>query len=165
MPMELVFQNGRVMTPEEAKYPEEFRSVLAGRTTCRSFLGSASYLIPLSCRQANGANNVSPPFRIARLPISRVPDPPSPNSESRLSYLRALGVKTVLMIPSDFPQPVNRLVVLPFYRGARFSSGGTRNRASISNPSQLGNSAHTIGESGSDNLPFLRNATTGGRDS
>ena len=98
LPMELVFQNGRVMTPEEAKYPEELRSVSLDEQRVAPFLDQPliySFIVPTGkTDQQRVATFSDRPSAIARLP-----DPPSPNPESRLSYLRALGVKTVLMIP------------------------------------------------------------------
>ena len=41
LPLELVFQNGRVMSPDEVKYPEFWQSAVAPRTTFRLFFGSA----------------------------------------------------------------------------------------------------------------------------
>ena len=41
LPLELVFQDGRVMSPDEAKYPELWRSVSLDEQRFRLFFGSA----------------------------------------------------------------------------------------------------------------------------
>jgi signal transduction histidine kinase len=74
LPLELVFQDGRVMTPDEAKYPERWQSVSLQEQRFPFFVDQPSAII-------------------------RVLDPHSPMAEDQRSYLRELGVKTVLIIP------------------------------------------------------------------
>jgi signal transduction histidine kinase len=71
--LDLVFQEGRVMTPAEAKYPVELRTV------------------PLDERQAN---LLKPPATVLRLldPNTRIPD-------RFRAYLLGLGARTSLVIP------------------------------------------------------------------
>jgi signal transduction histidine kinase len=71
--LDLVFQEGRVMTPAEAKYPVELRT------------------IPLDERQAD---LLKPPTSVLRLldPNTRIPD-------RFRAYLLGLGVRTSLVIP------------------------------------------------------------------
>jgi len=91
LPLEFVFQDGRVMTPDEAKYPECWQSVSleqfdpyflshSGFTRTKDEQGVATFL--------------NPPVAIIR-----VLDPHSPMPEDQRFYLRELGVKTVLIIP------------------------------------------------------------------
>ncbi len=73
--LEFVFQDGRVMTADEAKYPETLAVCVARRTTFRHlFSDKAEQLSPYS-----------------RSSISPIP-------ERMRSYLLGLGVKTVLII-------------------------------------------------------------------
>src|SRR5260370_9189948 len=72
--LELIFQDGRVMTPDEAKYPERWQSVSLQEQRFPFFLDQPSAII-------------------------RVLDPDSPMPDDYRSYLRELGVKTVLIIP------------------------------------------------------------------
>jgi PAS domain S-box-containing protein len=74
LPLELVFQDGRVMAPDEAKYPERWQSVSLQEQRFPFFLDQPSAII-------------------------RVLDPHSPMPDDYRSYLRELGVKTVLIIP------------------------------------------------------------------
>jgi PAS domain S-box-containing protein len=74
LPLELVFQDGRVMTPDEVKYPESWQSVSLQEQRFPFFLDQPSAII-------------------------RVLDPHSPMPDDYRSYLRELGVKTVLIIP------------------------------------------------------------------
>jgi two-component system, NarL family, sensor kinase len=72
--LELVFQDGRVMTPDEAKYPEHWQSVSLQEQRFPFFLDQPSAII-------------------------RILDPHSPMPDDYRSYLRELDVKTVLIIP------------------------------------------------------------------
>jgi PAS domain S-box-containing protein len=74
MALEIVFQEGRVMSPAEAKYPESWRNVPIDGPRAADFLN---------------------PQAVAR----RVLDPQTPIPESQRAYLLGLGVKTVLMVP------------------------------------------------------------------
>jgi signal transduction histidine kinase len=71
--LELVYQDGRVMSPADARYPKAWRSIKLGET----------------------------PFTGLEQPVTvqRVVDPEAPMPDSQRSYLLALGVKTVLVIP------------------------------------------------------------------
>ena len=72
--LEFVFQNGRVMTPDEAKFPESWRS--------------------LSLVEQRAATFLDQPTTVAR-----ILDPHSPIPEALRFYLLGLGVKTLLIIP------------------------------------------------------------------
>jgi signal transduction histidine kinase len=74
LPLELVFQNGRVMSPDEVKYPEFWQSVSLQEQRFPFFLDQPAAII-------------------------RILDPHSPMPDDYRSYLRELGVKTVLIIP------------------------------------------------------------------
>src|SRR6202035_910039 len=74
LPVELVFQNGRVMTPDEAKFPESWLS--------------------LSLDQQRAATFLDQPMTVAR-----ILDPHSPIPEALRFYLLGLGIKTLLIIP------------------------------------------------------------------
>jgi PAS domain S-box-containing protein len=74
LPLELVFQDGRVMSPDEAKYPETWRS--------------------LSMVEQRAATFLDQPATVARLL-----DPHSPIPEALRLYLLGLGIKTLLIIP------------------------------------------------------------------
>ncbi len=74
LPLELIFQDGRVMTPDEAKYPEHWQSVSLQEQRFPFFLDQPSAII-------------------------RILDPHSPMPDDYRSYLRELDVKTVLIIP------------------------------------------------------------------
>jgi PAS domain S-box-containing protein len=73
LPLELVFQDGRVMSPDEAKYPEKWRNVS---------LGEQRFVLYLNQPSA----------------ITRTLDPLSPMPDEHRSYLLGLGVKTILII-------------------------------------------------------------------
>jgi PAS domain S-box-containing protein len=83
LPLELIFQGGRIMTPDEAKYPECWQSVSLEQFDPDLLYHSAS-------KRAKDEQFVA---------IIRVLDPHSPMPDDQRSYLRALGVKTVLIIP------------------------------------------------------------------
>ena len=91
LPLEFVFQSGRVMTPGEAKYPESWRSVSLEQFDPAFLLHSASKRTKDEQRVAT--------FLDQPAAIIRVLDPHSPMPEDQRSYLRELGVKTVLIIP------------------------------------------------------------------
>jgi signal transduction histidine kinase len=77
MALEIVFQDGRVMSPAEANYPEGWRNVSIDE---------------------HGAADFWNPQTVAR----RVVDPQTPIPESQRAYLLGLGVKTVLMVRLTF---------------------------------------------------------------
>jgi PAS domain S-box-containing protein len=72
--LELLFQDGRVMSPAEAKYPEEWRSLLLDEQRAATFLGQPTTL-------------------------ARILDPHSAIPEALRFYLLGLGAKTLLNIP------------------------------------------------------------------
>jgi len=69
--IEIVFQNGRVMSPEEAQYPESLRSL--------------------------NANQISP--FLQSIQAHRLADLQGELVEAHRPYLLSLGVKTLLSIP------------------------------------------------------------------
>ena len=89
--LELVFQDGRIMTPNEAKYPERWRSV-----SLEQF--DPDFLCHSAFRRTKNEQRVvtflNPPAAVIR-----VLDPHSPMPDDQRSYLRELGVRTVLIIP------------------------------------------------------------------
>src|SRR6202022_714729 len=91
LPLELVFQDGRVMTPDEAKYPERWQSVSVEQFDPNFLYHSAS---KRTKDEQRCATFLDPPAAIIR-----VLDQHSPMPEDQRSYLRELGVKTVLIIP------------------------------------------------------------------
>jgi signal transduction histidine kinase len=72
--LELLFQDGRVVSPSEAKFPESWRS--------------------LSLDQQRAATFLDQPMTVASML-----DPQSPIPEALRRYLLGLGVKTLLIIP------------------------------------------------------------------
>src|ERR1700732_158365 len=74
LPVELVFQNGRVITPDEAKFPETWRSLSLVKQRAATFLDRPTT-------------------------VARILDPHSPIPEALRFYLLGLGVKTLLIIP------------------------------------------------------------------
>jgi PAS domain S-box-containing protein len=72
--LELLFQDGRVMSPAEAKYPEEWRSLSLDEQRVAIILGQATT-------------------------VARILDPHSPIPEAVRLYLLGLGIKTLLIIP------------------------------------------------------------------
>jgi PAS domain S-box-containing protein len=74
LPVELVFQNGRVMTPDEAKFPETWRSLSLVTQRAATFLDQQTTVV-------------------------RILDPHSPLPEALRFYLHGQGVKTLLIIP------------------------------------------------------------------
>jgi predicted ATPase/signal transduction histidine kinase len=74
LPVELVFQNDRVMTPDEAKFPETWRTLSLVKQRAATFLDQPSTVV-------------------------RILDPRSPLPEALRFYLLGLGVKTLLIIP------------------------------------------------------------------
>jgi signal transduction histidine kinase len=91
LPLELVFQDGRVITPDEAKYPERWQSVSLEQFDPDFLFHSA---FARTRDEHRGATFLNPPAAIIR-----VLDPRSPMPEDQRSYLRELGVKRVLIIP------------------------------------------------------------------
>jgi len=83
--VEFVYQAGRVMSPSEAQYPEVLRALSLDEQSCPQCLNS-----PIS--------------------VWRILDPSSPVTELLRSYLRGLGIKTLLVIALAVgDQPEGRL--------------------------------------------------------
>jgi signal transduction histidine kinase len=72
--MELLFQDGRVMSPTEAKFPETWRSLSLDEQRAATFLDQPTT-------------------------VARILDPQSPIPEALRFYLLGLGIKTLLIIP------------------------------------------------------------------
>jgi signal transduction histidine kinase len=72
--MELLFQDGRVMSPAEAKFPESWRSLSVDEQRAATFLDKPTM-------------------------VARILDPSSPLPEALRLYLLGLGIKTLLIIP------------------------------------------------------------------
>jgi PAS domain S-box-containing protein len=82
--LELVYQDGRVMSPADARYPKAWRSIKLDE---RPFTGSEQSVT-----------------------VQRMVDPQTPIPDSQRSYLLGLGVKTVLVIPLiSLAQEIGRL--------------------------------------------------------
>jgi len=92
--LDLVFQEGRVMTPVEAKYPAELRT------------------IPLDERQAN---LLKPPATVLRLS-----DPKTPIPDRFRSYLLGLGARTSLVIPLNLGSQLVGSVTFRFTEDREF---------------------------------------------
>src|SRR6202162_6363160 len=80
--LELLFQDGRVMSPAEAKYPEDWRSLSLDEQRAATFLGQPTTL-------------------------ARILDPYSPLPEAQRFYLLGLGIKTLLIIPLTLGRQAN----------------------------------------------------------
>jgi PAS domain S-box-containing protein len=89
LPLELVFQDGRVMSPDEAKYPEKWRNVSLGEQRFKLYLNQPSA-------------------------ITRTLDPHSPMPDEHRSYLLGLGVKTILIISLTSRGQVNGRLTFRF---------------------------------------------------
>jgi GAF domain-containing protein len=74
LPLESVFQDGRVMAPKEAKYPQDWRTVSRDEQRFVLFLDQPTA-------------------------ITSTLDPHSPIPGEHRAYLLGLGVKTILIIP------------------------------------------------------------------
>src|SRR6202048_1245030 len=106
LPLELVFQDGRVMTPDEAKYPERWQSVSLEQFD-PDFLCHSAFTRTKDEQRV--ATLLNPPAAIIR-----VLDPHSPMPDDQRSYLRELGVKTVLIIPLTSGGQVNGRLTFRF---------------------------------------------------
>jgi PAS domain S-box-containing protein len=89
LPLELVFQDGRVMSPDEAKYPEKWRNVSLVEQRFKLFLDQPSA-------------------------ITHTLDPDSPIPDEHRSYLLGLGVKTILIISLTSRGQVNGRLTFRF---------------------------------------------------
>jgi PAS domain S-box-containing protein len=106
LPLELVFQDGRVMTPDEVKYPESWQSVSVEQFD-PDFLYHSAFTRTKDEQRV--ATLLNPPAAIIR-----VLDPHSPMPEDQRSYLRKLGVTTVLIIPLTSRGQVNGRLTFRF---------------------------------------------------
>src|SRR6202035_1663558 len=111
LPVELVFQDGRVMSPDEAKYPESWRS--------------------LSLVEQRAATFLDQPTTVAR-----TLDPDTPVPEALRLYLLGLGIKTLLIIPLTLGGQAKGQLSFRFTEERDFSSGGARDCESLSDPGQ-----------------------------
>jgi PAS domain S-box-containing protein len=89
LPLELVFQDGRVMSPDEANYPEKWRNVSLVEQRFKLYLNEPSA-------------------------ITRTLDPHSPIPDDHRSYLLGLGVKTILVISLTSRGQVNGRLTFRF---------------------------------------------------
>ena len=89
MSLEIVFQDGRVMSPAEAKYPEAWRNVPIDEQRFVLFLDQPTA-------------------------ITSTLDPHSPIPEGHRTYLIGLGVKTILIIPLTSGGQVNGRLTFRF---------------------------------------------------
>src|ERR1700736_353173 len=89
--LEFVFQDGRVMTPDEVNYPESWQSV-----PVEQFDPHFLYHSPLTRTkdEQRVATFSNPPAAIVH-----TLDPDSPMPDDQRSYLRQLGIKTLLIVP------------------------------------------------------------------
>ncbi len=97
MSLEVVFQEGRAMSPAEAGYPESWRNVSGTDLRFADFFD---------------------PQAVAR----HVLDPQTPFPESQRAYLLGLGVKTVLMVPLSSGGQVNGGLTFRFAEERTFQS-------------------------------------------
>jgi two-component system, NarL family, sensor kinase len=95
LPVELVFQNGRVMTPDEAKFPTTWRSLSLVKERAAAFLDQPTTVV-------------------------RILDPHSPLPEALRLYLLGLGVKTLLIIPLTLGGQANGQLSLRFIEERNF---------------------------------------------
>jgi signal transduction histidine kinase len=104
--LEFVFQSGRVMTPDEAKYPECWQSV-----TLEQF--DHNFLYHSAGKRTENEQRLTA-FLHQPAAIIRVLDPHSPMADDQRSYLRDLGVKTVLIIPLTSHGQINGRLTFRF---------------------------------------------------
>jgi len=91
LPLELIFQDGRVMTPDEANYPESWQSVSVEQFDPHFLYHSSFTQTKDEQRVTNGLKPTAA--------IVHTLDPHSPMPDDQRSYLRQLGVKTLLIVP------------------------------------------------------------------
>jgi PAS domain S-box-containing protein len=91
LPLELIFQDGRVMTPDEANYPESWQSVPVEQFDPHFLYHSSFTQTKDEQRVTNGLNPTAA--------IVHTLDAHSPMPDDQRSYLRQLGVKTLLIVP------------------------------------------------------------------
>jgi PAS domain S-box-containing protein len=95
MTLQIVFQDGRVMSPAEAQYPASWRNVLITDARFADFLN---------------------PQTVAR----HVLDPKTPFPDSQRAYLLGLGVRTILMVPLSSRGQVNGCLTFRFAEEREF---------------------------------------------
>jgi signal transduction histidine kinase len=115
LPLKFVFQSGRVMTPGEAKYPERWQSVSLEQFDLDFQYHSAGKRTKDEQRVAT--------FLDQPATITHVLDPHSPMPHDQRSYLRELGVKTVLIIPLTSRGQVNGRLTFRFTEERVFYPG------------------------------------------
>ncbi len=96
--MELLFQDGRVMSPAEAKFPESWLS--------------------LSLNEQHAATFLDQPTTVAR-----ILDPLSPIPEALRYYLLGLGIRTLLIIPLTLGGQANGQLSFRFREERDFDPG------------------------------------------
>jgi predicted ATPase/signal transduction histidine kinase len=106
LPLEFVFQDGRVMTPDEAKYPEAWQSVSLEQFDPDLLFHSPFTRTKDEQRVAACLNGPAA--------IIRILDPNSPMPDDHRSYLRDLGVRAVLIIPLTARAQVNGRLTFRF---------------------------------------------------
>jgi signal transduction histidine kinase len=106
LPLEFVFQDGRLMPPGEAKYPE------CGQSVSLEQFGP-DCLCHSACQRTKDEQRVAT-FLDQPAIIIRVLDPHSPMPDDQRSYLRELGVKTVLIILLGSRGQANGQLTFPF---------------------------------------------------
>jgi signal transduction histidine kinase len=112
LPLELVFQEGRVMAPGEANYPERWQSV-----SLEQF--DPDFLCHSACKRTKDKQRVAA-FLDQPAAIIRVLDPHSPMPDDQRSYLRGLGLKTILIIPLTSCGQVNSRLTFRFTEERNF---------------------------------------------
>jgi signal transduction histidine kinase len=95
LPLEFVFQDGRVMAPKEAKYPQDWRTVSLDEQRFVLFLDQPTA-------------------------ITSTLDPHSPIPGEHRAYLLGLGVKTILIIPLVSGGQVNGRLTFRFVEERNF---------------------------------------------
>jgi signal transduction histidine kinase len=106
LPLEFVFQDGRVMTPDEAKYPEAWQSVPLEQFDPDLLFHSPFTRTKDEQRVAACLNGPAA--------IIRILDPNSPMPDDHRSYLRDLGVRAVLIMPLTARAQVNGRLTFRF---------------------------------------------------
>jgi PAS domain S-box-containing protein len=97
MRMELLFQDGSVISPEDASYPQRHRSV------------------PL---EELGVGSMVEPYTVLNLSDPRTPEIPA----DLRAYLQGLGIRTLLLIPLLSHGHVNGLLSFRFVEGRKFQA-------------------------------------------
>ena len=112
--LEFVFQEGQVMTPGEANYPECWRSVLLEQF-------DPDFLCHSACQPSRDEQRVAT-FLDQPTAIIRLLEPNSPMPDDQRSYLLTLGVNTVLIISLVSRGEVNGRLTFRFTEERDFHS-------------------------------------------